>query len=447
VPLIAMSDGTDNVLELDDIQSGVLRPRPTPYVATYIAFRIDDPKAGRDLMARISRVVTSAANPTSPLADTWVSVALTYQGLKALGVPQEALKSLSWEFRQGMAAQAHELGDTGESAPENWEEPLGSSDLHVVLVAVSPDEERLERALGRARETYRSMSGIKAIWRQNCHALPTETEPFGFRDGISHPAIEGSGIPGSNPQERPIKAGEFVLGYRDELGGVQKTTPEILGRNGTYVVFRKLHQRVAAFRQYLKANSTSAADEELLAAKMMGRWRSGAPLALCPFHDDPELGSDPRRNNDFLFEADDPTGLKTPGGSHIRRCNPRDAAIAGVARIHRMLRRGTAYGPMLPEGVLVDDGVDRGLMFAFVGAHIGRQFEFVQSQWVNDGIFFGAGSDKDPIVGSSEINFTLPRKPIRKRLQGIPRFVVTRGGEYCFMPGLRALRWLAELES
>lgn len=114
-------------LELDDIQSGVLRPRPTPYVATYIAFRIDDPKAGRDLMARISRVVTSAANPMSPLADTWVSVALTYQGLKALGVPQEALESLSWEFRQGMAARAHELGDTGESAPENWEQPLGSS--------------------------------------------------------------------------------------------------------------------------------------------------------------------------------------------------------------------------------------------------------------------------------------------------------------------------------
>src|SRR5262245_43391524 len=438
---------TTTELELDDIQSGVLRPRPSPYVATYIAFRIDDAKAGRDLLARISRVVTSAANPTSPLADTSVSVALTYQGLKALGVPQEALDSLSWEFRQGMAARAHELGDTGESAPENWEEPLGSSDLHVILVAVSPDEERLEQALDRARETFRTVTGIKAIWRQNCHALPTETEPFGFRDGISHPAIEGSGIPGSNPQERPLKAGEFVLGYRDEMGGVQKTTPEILGRNGTYVVFRKLYQRVAAFRQYLKANSTSVEDEELLAAKLMGRWRSGAPLALCPFHDDPELGSDPRRNNDFLFEADDPTGLKTPGGSHIRRCNPRDAAIAGVARIHRMLRRGTAYGPLLPEGVMVDDGVDRGLMFAFVGAHIGRQFEFVQSQWVNDGVFFGAGDDKDPIVGSHEINFTFPRKPVRKRLQGIPKFVVTRGGEYCFMPGLRALRWFAELES
>ena len=434
-------------LELEDIQSGVLRPRPTPYVATYIAFRIDDPKAGRALLARASRVVTSAANPTSPLADTSVSVALTYQGLKALGVPQQTLESFSWEFRQGMAARAQELGDTGESAPANWEQPLGSADVHVVLVAVSPDEQRLEAALDHAREAYRNMPGIKAIWRQNCHALPTETEPFGFRDGISHPAIEGSGIPGTNPREQPLKAGEFVLGYPDEMGGIQKTEPEIAGRNGTYVVFRKLHQRVAAFRQYLKANSTSAADEELLAAKMMGRWRSGAPLALCPFHDDAELGADPRRNNDFLFEADDTAGFKTPGGSHIRRCNPRDASIAGVARIHRMIRRGTAYGPTLPEGVMGDDGVDRGLMFAFVGAHIGRQFEFVQSQWVNDGVFFGAGDDKDPIVGSNEINFTVPRKPVRKRLVGIPRFVVTRGGEYCFMPGLRALRWLAELET
>ena len=438
-----------HVLELDDIQSGVLRPRPTPYVATYIAFRIDDRKAGGELMRRAASVVTSAANPTSPLADTWASVALTYEGLKALGVPQQSLDSFSWEFRQGMRARVNDLGDTGESAPENWEKPLGTGDVHVVIVAVSPDEDRLESALERARKAYREMSGIEAIWRQNCHALPTEREPFGFRDGISHPAIEGSGIPGTNPKEQPLKAGEFVLGYPDELGGVQKTTPEILGRNGTYVVFRKLHQRVAGFRRFLKSNSNSADEEELLAAKMMGRWRSGAPLALCPFHDDPELGADPRRNNDFMFEEDDKAGLKTPGGSHIRRSNPRDASIAGVARIHRMIRRGTAYGPLLADGVLDDDGADRGLMFAFVGAHLGRQFEFVQSQWINDGIFFGAGEDKDPVIGSNGHggSFTVPRKPVRRRIQGIPNFVVTRGGEYCFMPGLRALRWLSELQT
>jgi Dyp-type peroxidase family len=421
------------MLELDDIQSGVLRPRPTPYEATYIVLRIDDRRAGRELMNKVANVVTSAAHPESPLADTWVSVALTYQGFKALGVPQNSLDSFSWEFRQGMAARAKELGDMGESHPNNWEKPLGSEDLHVVIVAVSPNKERLEAAVDRARKTYRTMSGIEAIWRQNCHALPDEKEPFGFRDGISHPSIEGSGIPGTNPQERPLKAGEFVLGYPDELGGIQRTEPELLGRNGTYVVFRKLHQRVAEFRKYLKATAKDQNDEELLAAKMMGRWRSGAPLALCPFHDDPELGADPQRNNNFLFEADDAGGFKTPGGSHIRRSNPRDASIAGVARIHRMIRRGTAYGPLLPEGVLADDGADRGIMFAFVGANIGRQFEFVQSQWINDGVFFGAGADKDPIIGSSG--------------GPIPQFVVTRGGEYCFMPGLRALRWLADLET
>jgi Dyp-type peroxidase family len=305
---------------------------------------------------------------------------LTYQGLKALGVPDSSLASFSWEFRQGMAARAKELGDVGESSPENWEKPLGSADVHVIIVGVSPDAQSLETAMARARKTYEDMKGVVAIWRQNCHALPDEKEPFGFRDGISHPAIEGSGISGSNPKEQPLKAGEFVLGYTDELGAVQKTEPELLGRNGTYVVFRKLHQRVAEFRKYLIANATSEMGEELLAAKMMGRWRSGAPLALCPLHDNPEVGVDSKRNNDFLYEQDDAAGLKTPGGSHIRRTNPRDASIAGVTRIHRMIRRGTAYGTLLPEGVVEDDDEDRGLMFAFVGAHIGRQFEFVQSR-------------------------------------------------------------------
>jgi len=444
-----MSDGSTTILELDDIQSGALRGRPSPFAATYILFRIDDRSAGRELLRKIANVVSSAANPESPVADTWVSVALTCNGMKALEVPAAALDSMSWEFRQGMRARAKELGDFGESSPENWEPVFQTDDIHVILTAVSPTQKHLEAALEPARQTYANMSGIEAIWRQDCHALPNDKEPFGFRDGISHPAIEGSGIPGTNPKERPLKAGEFVLGYRDEMNGLQKTEPEILGKNGTYIVFRKLHQRVAEFRKYIRANSDGPDDEEFTAAKMMGRWRSGAPLALCPFHDDPAVGEDVTRRNDFLFQEDDPMGLKTPGGSHIRRTNPRDAKIAGVARIHRMIRRGTAYGPMLPEGVLEDDGVDRGLMFAFVGAHLGRQFEFVQSQWINDGVFFGAESDKDPIVGAmgKDEGFTLPKKPLRKRLKGVPRFVVTRGGEYAFMPGIKALKWIADLET
>ncbi|WP_431901402.1 Dyp-type peroxidase [Nonomuraea sp. bgisy101] len=442
-----MSEDTHVKLELDDIQRGVLSPRPTPYAATYILFRIDDRDHGRELMRRAGAVVTSAADTVSPLGESWVSVALTYHGLKALGVPQEWLDTFAWEFRQGMAARASALGDTGESSPENWEPPLGTSDVHVVLVALAPDSAQLEAAVDRARPAYEALPGVTAIWRQNCHALPTETEPFGYRDGISHPAVEGSGIAGSNPLETPLKAGEFVLGYPDELGGIQTPQPEVLGRNGTYVVFRKLHQRVALFRRYLKDNSTGPADEELLAAKIMGRWRSGAPLALSPLHDDPALGADRMRNNTFLFEQDDAAGFTTPGGCHIRRGNPRDASVAGVPRLHRMIRRGTAYGPPLPDGVLEDDGADRGLMFAFVGAHLGRQFEFVQSEWMNDGVFFGAGDAKDPVVGSADGSgdYTIPRRPVRRRLLSLPRFVVTRGGEYCFMPGLTALRWLGDL--
>ena len=437
------------MLELDDIQSGVLRPRPAPYAATYLVLRIDDRRAGRELVGRLSRVVASAAHPTSPTADTWVSVAITYQGLKALGVPPDSLESFAWEFRQGMAARAKALGDTGESAPEQWEPPLGTDDVHLVIMALSPDRARLEAAIDRAGEALRGLPEVRAIWRQDCQALSTGTEPFGFRDGISHPAIEGSGIPGNDAHEPPFKAGEFVLGYTDETGGMAPfPTPEILGRNGTYVVFRKLHQRVGAFRRFLKESARGPDDEELLAAKMMGRWRSGAPLALCPFHDDPELGADPRRNNDFLF-ADDATGYSTPPGSHIRRANPRDASVAGVVRLHRMIRRGTAYGPELPARSLDDDGADRGLMFAFVGAHLGRQFEFVQSEWIDGGDFLGLGDVKDPVAGphDGDGTYSIPRKPIARLVRGLSRFVVMRGGEYCFMPGLRALRWLAELRT
>lgn len=438
-------------LELEDIQSGVLRPRPNPYAAAYIVFRIDEPRAGRDLLGRLATVVASAAHSGSPAADadTWVSVALTHHGLRALGLPQRSLDSFAWELRQGMAARAGALGDVGESAPEHWERPLGTTDVHVVVTAVSPDSARLEGALRRAREIYEPLPGVAVVWRQDCHALSTGKEPFGYRDGISHPAVKGSGIPGTNRSEPPLEAGEFVLGYPDEAGSLPPMPwPDELGRNGTYVAFRKLHQRVAAFRRYLAEHAPSGEEQERLAAKMMGRWRSGAPLALCPMHDDPELGADRERNNDFLY-GDDRVGYDTPPGSHTRRANPRDASVAGVVRLHRMIRRGTAYGPELPEGTMEDDGADRGLMFAFVGTHLGRQFEFVQSEWMNGGSFLGLGDVKDPIAGASEADatFAYPSRPIPRRLRGLSRFVVMRGGEYAFMPGLRALRWIAESRS
>jgi Dyp-type peroxidase family len=445
-------DGTTGAsLELDDIQAGALYERPSPYVGVYLLLCIRDRADGRELVRRLHRIVDPAS--TVDTADeTSLTVAFTYHGLEALGVPPTSLDSFAPEFRQGMAARAEILGDTGASGPDQWEEPLGSTDVHVAIAVLSSDEARLHTVAEKARAAHAELPGIELIWRQDCYQLATGRTSFGFKDGIGQPAVEGSGRAPTNPRERPLKAGEIILGYPDETGELPPMpAPEVLGRNGTYVVFRKLHTRVAAYRSYLRARSASRAEEDVLGAKIVGRWQSGAPLALAPDHDDPELGSDPRRNNDFAF-GDDPRGFKCPVGAHARRANPRDALDQEGSvdvRLHRMIRRGTSYGPMLPEGVTEDDGIDRGIIFVFAGAHLRRQFEFVKTQWLNDGIFIGAPRESDPLVGPHDDSrsFTIPQRPIRRRLQDLPPFVVTRGGEYCFAPSLSALRWLAELDT
>ncbi len=447
-----MTGVQDVGLDLDDIQSGALHERPSPYVGKYLLLRIDDRAAGRELVKRLLAVVDHGRPSADPRKDAWITVAFTHQGLKALGVPQASLDSFAPEFQQGMAVRAAGLGDLGPSSPENWEYPLGTPDVHVALAALSPDVPRLQAVVERARRARHELSGVELIWSQDCYQLPTGRTSFGFKDGIGQPAVEGSGMPPSDPTDKPLKAGEIILGYPDETGELPPMpTPDVLGRNGTYIVFRKLHTKVAAYRQYLRAKAASRAEEARLGAKMVGRWQSGAPLVLSPDRDDPDLGADSRRNNDFRF-SDDLRGFKCPAGAHARRANPRDALDGEGSvnvRLHRMIRRGTSYGPALPEGVLEDDGADRGIIFVFAGAHLKRQFEFVKTQWLNDGIFIGAPTEKDPLVGPNDGSgsFTIPTKPIRRRLQQMPPFVVTRGGEYCFAPGMRAMRWLAELQT
>ena len=446
-----MPEASPPGLELDDIQAGALFERPSPYVGTYLLLRIADRADGRELVARLDRLATAARTNGSADA-TSLTVAFSYSGLEALGVPQPSLDSFAPEFRDGMAARAALLGDVGESGPEHWESPLGSPDVHVAIAVLSSDAAGLEAAAEKARRAHTELPGLEVVWRQDCYQLATGRTSFGFKDGIGQPSVEGSGRPTTNPRQRPLKAGEIVLGYPDETGELPPMpTPDVLGRNGTYVVFRKLHTKVAAYRRYLRDRAASLADEDLLGAKMVGRWQSGAPLALTPDGDDPDLGADPQRNNDFAF-ADDPRGFKCPVGAHARRANPRDALDQDGSvdvRLHRMIRRGTSYGPVLPAGVLEDDGADRGIVFVFAGAHLKRQFEFVKTQWLNDGIFIGAPLERDPLVGPNDgsSGFTIPSRPIRRKLPDLPPFVVTRGGEYFFAPGLKAMRWLAELDT
>ena len=316
---------TPATLELDDIQSGALHERPSPYVGTYILLRIDDPAAGRALVRRLHPLVETGRMSDEPAHGAWLTVAFTYHGLR-----RSACRRRRWTASRRSSGRAWPrapplLGDVGESDPVHWEKPLGTPDVHVALAFLAQDAEHLERVRERARRAQDDIPGVEVIWRQECYQLPTGRTSFGFKDGIGQPAVEGSGRPPTNSHERPLKAGEIILGYPDETGELPPMpTPDVLGRNGTYIVFRKLHTRVAAYRQYLRQKATSREDEALLGAKMVGRWQSGAPLALAPERDDPELGADPRRNNDFTY-GDDLRGFKCPAGSHARRANPRDA--------------------------------------------------------------------------------------------------------------------------
>lgn len=438
-------------IDLQEIQATVLRQRPAPYFGTHLIFRIDDAQAGRAFLRRLTPHVDSAAGWWNA-ANAWLGVGISYAGLEALGLPEESLQSFPEAFRVGMAARAVQLRDAGANDPKNWDFPFGTGQVHIGLSVFTDSEERRRSVLAVAREQYEGFSGVALLKMQDFGAQPGDLNPLGYKDGIDQPAVEGSGVEPLPGQGRPIKAGEFILGYPGEAGvPLAMPQPDILGRNGTYIGFRKYQSRVGAFNRFLRANGSTDEERELIAAKLVGRWRSGAPLTLAPDVDNPALGADPHRNNDFNY-ANDPRGRQVPFGSHIRRMNPRDTDLARLTdvNVHRIIRRGTTYGaPYDPDAVSEDaDEIPRGAYFMFISAKAMATMEFLQQEWVNDGNFVRLGNERDPIVGlqHEQATFTIPKEPVRRRVHGIETFNVLRGGEYFFMPSLSALKWLGELE-
>jgi Dyp-type peroxidase family len=357
-----------------------------------------------------------------------------------------------------MAARAAGLGDTGESAPERWEPGWLDPGVHVLVMLSAKTAAALEAHDRRLRAGLQD-GGLTVVLDQAGAALPGGREHFGFADGFSQPAIEGSGAPARPGQGapdgkggwRPIRAGEFILGYDDEENVLPPApTPDQLGAKGSFLVFRKLHQDVAAFRaQLAAAAAVYPGGEELLAAKVVGRWRDGTPLDLAPNAPDPAIATDPARTTAFSY-ADDPDGRRCPVGAHVRRSNPRESMLfhGKLVNRHRLVRRGIPYGPPLPEGA-PDDGVDRGVLFMCLQASIARQFEFVQAQWLNDGNTFHLGDDQDVLIGAQDHDgprkMTVPGRP-PFFLGPLSRVVTVRGGDYFFCPGLNGLRHLAALE-
>ncbi len=437
------------MLEFDDIQH-ILLARVPAITARYEFLSFRSAVGGRAWLAAILGTVQSAAEVRASVEkdNRWLTVAFTWNGLRALGVDEASLATFPEEFKQGMVARAEMLGDIGMNHPDNWVGGLASPDLHAIAILFARDATERGRCQAEHAMLVSRCDGVEVLSSLDMEATPPfdyAHDHFGYRARLSQPVIEGTGEEPTAGSGAPLKPGEFILGYPDEDGPpANLPQPEILSRNGSYMAYRRLQEHVGKFRDFLRENGNTPEEQELLAAKLMGRWRSGAPLVLAPDKDNPALGADPQRNNDFNYKQMDPHGYAVPLGSHIRRMNPRDTA-ANMNR-RRMIRRGATYGPHLPESV-PEDGIERGIAAFVICASLVRQFEFAQNVWINDRAFHELGNERDPMIGNQDgtLEYKIPKRPIRKKITGLPAFTTVRGGAYFFLPGLKGLRYLASL--
>src|SRR5438876_8597203 len=437
------------MLENQDIQH-ILLARTPALTGRYEFLSFRNAACGRAWLSAICEKAQSVAEVMASVEKgrRWVTLAFTWNGLRALGVDEGSLATFPEEFKQGMVARAEMLGDTGRNHPDNWVGGLARSDLHAIAILFARDAAERSRCQVEHANLVARCEGVEVLSTLDLEATPPfdyAHDHFGYRDRLSQPVMEGTGevpTPGSGG---PLKPGEFILGYPDEDGPpANLPQPETLSRNGSFMAYRRLQEHVGRFREFLRQNAGTPEEQELLAAKLMGRWRSGAPLVLSPNKDDPILAADPQRNNDFNYKEMDPQGYAVPLGSHARRMNPRDTA-ANMNR-RRMIRRGATYGPHLPEDA-PEDGVERGIAAFVICASLIRQFEFAQYGRANDRNFHELGNERDPVIGNQDgtLEFKIPKRPIRKKITGLPAFTTVRGGAYFFLPGLNALRYLATL--
>ena len=510
--------------KFDDIQGNTIRGYGFPFTKyVFVKFHdetdLDTSKAktaaqwGKSWLKSFVRDVRSSVDWGLSKPKSAINVAFTYEGLKELlGDDHEALDQFPEEFRLGAGGRAKWVGDVGKNDPENWQETLkpekvksddkeGYQDAIHCLVTIHAASKDELKGVCQVIEANGKHPGIKILDSIDGASLPKDKEHFGFVDGISQPVIQGvnnvafrgNGTPMDNNKWNPLPLGEFIHGYQGNNGGVisgpaaefemveidsekEDRMRPLLSKNGTYMVLRKLQQDVPAFRQFLKdvAKQLHGTDDkqtqELIAAKLMGRYRDGKPLI--------DIGADDATHknlrNDFRY-ADDPIGEQCPRGSHIRRMNPRDdfderlnqldkLAAADqqamppvpISAFHRILRRGKPYGPELPANAS-EDGKERGLVFVAINSDISRQFEFLQNLWVNGGDDLGLDpGSMDPIVGCPATNSTDQGKDdangrnriviFPKRTPPIPQFVTVKLGVYLFVPSMTALYNFAGLK-
>jgi Dyp-type peroxidase family len=448
-----------------DIQGFVLRGYNLP-LARYLFLHFEDPgKARRLIGLLLGRITTGQKWDGKIKPESTVNVAFTHKGLMALDLPEATLVSFPVEFQQGMKNRAAILGDTGLNSPHRWDAIWHHDEIHAWLGVNAKTPEALEACCAEMVALINEVGAGEILTTQDAAALvingeQTTKEHFGYTDGFGNPeylGVERDRQPGQGKlmpdgSWAPLATGELLLGYADEAGELPVApVPHILASNGTFMVYRKLHQNVGLFRKYLEEHAALyRGGKEKLASKFIGRWREGTPVELSPNGPDPSITADADKNTNFTFGAD-PEGVRCPVGAHVRRVNPRDAFGFDGRLINRrrITRRGLPYGTWVPDGETVSDQEERGVIFMVLNACLSRQFEFVQQQWIEYGNDARLGNDKDMLLGNhgghgkyvvqGDTSATNPPFICAH----LPNFVELRGGDYFFLPSITALGMLA----
>ena len=434
--------------------------------ANYLLLKITEPDSCRKWLSQLTSLITTGVDRKT---DFSLNIAFTAPALQRLGLTADELQTFSAPFQEGMSTPLRQqlLGDTGNSAADKWTWGNSDNPVDILLLLFASGEDQLAAQLSQLETGISNSGGIALIKSLAAGRQPNAEEHFGFLDGIGQPVIEGTGREqkqlSRTGHATVIKAGEFILGYENEMlkpdplpAGFNSAN---FGTNGTYLVFRQLEQHVHEFWNYLDqttrgdSGTSSRAAQEKLGAKIVGRWKSGAPLTNHP-HNDPEIPPAVNQDNNFSFAAKDGDGFGCPIGAHIRRTNPRDSlfddpevSLRTVKR-HRIIRRGRSYGDR-SANVYVNDGKERGLHFICLNSNIERQFEFIQQSWANNPSFDALNNETDPLIGQrNEGNvFSMQGCPARTRIHNLPEFITTKGGAYFFMPGIAALKKIAAINT
>ncbi|PZM10308.1 hypothetical protein CPY51_23415 [Rhizobium tubonense] len=496
-----LDTGDNSNIDLGDIQGDILIGLQKD-AQVFVFFKIDDIPTFKKKLTALRPLITStktvidrerqigdakAASNHSRLPLFGCNVGFTYPGLgKLMGNPNfgDAAPTLDPSFKGGAKASAATLKDDTSV----WKVPFTNGSIDGVFLVTGPG---LAGTRAHADAIIAELDDtVTILYDEHGQTRPQRGhEHFGFLDGVSQPGVRGltkrenpldkeQGLPGQDL----IHPGEFVFGYPGQVppvagGGITKETigdivappfPWML--NGSYMVFRRLEQKVLTFRDFVETEAaTLQMDSGMLAARMVGRWPSGAPLSLAPLQDDPALGGDKMANNDFEFEQD-PFQRRCPYAAHIRKTYPRDdlndapgiPALAGEGgeasvQTRRLRRAGIPFGPEVSDDDTLGAEQSRGLMFVCYQTSIVEQFEFVQQSWANNPDFVfgkvrpGPGGvavhpGHDPIIGQAggprHMDEPIPNYPIgsKHKTMDIPQqFIISTAAGYFFMPSLNAL--------